>query len=122
MAPHFAGTVSVLHVYIRVIQHHPQGTLHFYHIQHITIALRCELERWSANVPTETFLVHREGSTSATSEHREPPSISIDCSRTNQLALKGGKRLPIPTIKTILVTTRVFKTKSLLDNSLSKWT
>lgn len=38
-APHFAWAVSVLYTYIRVIRYHPQGTLNFCHISHITTPL-----------------------------------------------------------------------------------
>jgi len=76
------GTVSAFSAYIKVIRRHPQGTLHLYHFLHITTSFGYWLERWSANMFANTFLLHREYSTFAALEHREQPFLFLDCHRT----------------------------------------
>jgi len=64
--------------YIRVIPHHPQGTLHFYHIMHLVVSLRFLFERWSTNVAANTFHLNHEDSTFVTPEHLRQPTKFID--------------------------------------------
>lgn len=42
---HLVESVMCLHTYIRLIHHHPQDTLHFYHILHLTASFRFRLKR-----------------------------------------------------------------------------